>query len=82
ILRGLRETTTVKIENQVKLSDIENKLDRTNKAINEVNDNIKIINDNKKLKDQVDMLTNELKLYKSNYDNLSKRLEEVEQSKK
>lgn len=76
------KTTTVKIENQVKLSDIGNKLDSINKAINEVNNNIKVINDNKKLKDQIDMLTNELKLYKSNYDNLSKRLEEVKQRKK
>jgi len=73
--------TTVKIENKVKLSDIENKLDIADKAINEANNGIKIMNDNKKLQEQVDNLSIELKTYKSNYEDLSKKLEELEMSK-
>lgn len=75
------KTTTVKIENQVKFNEIESKLDSTNKSINELNDNIKKLDDSKRLQEQIDKLTDELKLYKTNYEDLSKRIDKIDQSK-
>lgn len=73
------QITKVKIENQVELNEIERKLDNTNKSINELNDNVRELNDSKKLQEQINKLEDELKVYKSNYDDLSKRLDKIDQ---
>lgn len=70
--------STVKAENHFKVNDIDNKIDITNKTLADISNNIKVLNDNKQLKEQIDKLNNELTLYKSSYEDLSKRIGIIE----
>jgi hypothetical protein len=72
-------TTTVKIENQVELKDIQSRLDIMNKTLEQISNNINNL-DNENLQEEIDRLSNELELYKTNYESLLKRLENIENS--
>ena len=72
-------TTTVKIENQVELKDIQGRLDIANKTLEQISNNIDNL-DNEKLQEEINRLSNELELYKTNYESLLKRLENIENS--
>lgn len=69
---------TVRVDNQVDLSKFGEKLDSINVILNDLNNSVEKISDNKVLNDQVDRLSKEIEVLQSNYFEILKKIDILE----
>lgn len=69
---------TLRIDNQIDLSEFEESMENTNKILNDMNNNIEKVSDKKRLNDQIDKLSKEIEILRSNYSEILEKIEILE----
>lgn len=72
------KTNVVKIDNQLNLTEVENRIDKTNSVLDGISKNMDKSGNSRELNDKIDALSKELNSIKSDYNNLLKKVDDLE----